>query len=155
MALTLGRVGFAAAYFALVLLLATGCGGSKDAAPGMEVELFAKAQEFQKKEQFAEAIEAYRQIVRDYPKTRHGANSQFMIGYIYANHLNDLEQARIELNRYLDKFAQYSDSGLVAGAKFELENLGKSIDEIPIIAQIGDTSRMEEMVDTLAPVVGK
>lgn len=147
MASSMGRVSFATLILTMVLLLASGC-GSKNTTPGMELELFAKAQELQKDEKYAEAIDVYRQIARDFPKTRHGANSQFMIGYIYANHVNDTAQARTELNRYLEKFAEYSDSGLVVGARFELDNLGKSIDEIPIIAQIGDTTKTEALVDT-------
>ena len=92
-----------------------GCGG--------EVELFAKAQDLQKDEKFTEAIQVYRQIVREFPKTRQAANSQFMIGYVYANHVKDFEQAKTELQRFIDKFGASADSGLVAGAT--------SIDERP------------------------
>jgi len=121
-----------------VLALVTGCGDKADKKQsGLEIELFAKAQEFQKKEKYEDAIQTYRRIVKDYSDTRQGANSQFMIGYIYANHVKDLEQAVIELNRFLDEYSEVSDSGLIAGAKFELLYMGKDIDDIPILTDLG------------------
>ncbi len=122
-------------------LIVAGCGkgGSGTPAAG-EAELFAKAQELQKDEKFDEAIRTYRQLVREFPKTKQGANSQFMIGYIYANHVKDYEQGKIELQRFIDKFSSTADSGLIAGAKFELQWMGKDIEDIPILANIGESS---------------
>lgn len=102
-----------------------------------DTELFAKAQGLQKEEKYEEAVRIYRQIVREYPETKKAANSQFMIGYIYANHISDFEQAKIELNRFLEKFSETADSGLVAGAEFELLYMGKDIDEIEILSELG------------------
>ena len=119
----------------------SGCGGEKeDKLTTSEVELFAKAQELQKDKKHSEAVEIYRQICARYPTTKQGANSQFMIGYTYANDIKDFEQARIELQRFLDTYSTIADEGLVEGAKFELENLGKDIDEIPILIQTGEES---------------
>ena len=106
-----------------------------------EVELFARAQELQKQEKFNEAVNIYRNITKKFKDTRQGANSQFMIGYIYANHIKDLEQAKIELDRFLGNFASVADSGLIEGAKFELSNLGKNIDDIPILSGLGDDEK--------------
>ncbi len=127
---------------ALILLVLTvsflsGCSAEKEKdITATEVEMFAKAQELQKQEKYLDAIEIYRKIIREFPETRQGANSQFMIGYIYANHVKDYEQAKLELNRFLEKFSEVADSGLVAGAKFELDHLGKDIDQIPILSGI-------------------
>ncbi len=147
-------VKFSAAVALSMLMFAwIGCGKKKTAdestgadvtAAPDEVELFAKAQDFQKQEKFEDAVRIYRKIVREYPKTRKAANSQFMIGYIYANHIRDYEQAKIELNRFIDKYGDVADSGLVAGAHFELKYLGKDIDEIPILSDVGKE-------DTTAP----
>ncbi len=152
MTMSLKRIGMGILILTLSLTFIVGCGQKSQKADGIEIELFAKAQELQKKEKYDDAVNTYRQIVREYPKTRHGANSQFMIGYIYANHLKDYEQARIELNRYLKKFTEYSDSGLIAGAKFELENLGKSIDEIPIMTEIGSDTTQSDNTTSEEPV---
>ncbi len=133
--------------FSLILLaLYSGC-GKKEAVKETsteeavvvpdENELFAKAQGLQKDDKYDEAVRIYRQIVREYPDSKKAANSQFMIGYIYANHIDDLEQAQIELNRFLEKFSETADSGLVAGAQFELKYLGKDIDEIEILSELG------------------
>jgi len=110
--------------------------GGNAGVPGKEVELFAQGQDLQKQEKFTEAVNLYRQISREYPKTKQGANSQFMVGYIYANHLKDYSQAKIELDRFIDKYDGTADSGLIAGARFELQYLGKSIDEIPILSNL-------------------
>jgi len=124
--------------FALVSALAlASCKKQETAAVnGNETELFAKAQDLQKQEKFEDAVRTYREIARNFPTTKQGANSQFMVGYIYANHIKDYEQAKIELNRFIDKYSSSADSGLVAGAKFELQYLGKSIDEIPILSNL-------------------
>ena len=121
----------------VILGLIAGCGG-KEKEKGSELELFAQAQEFQKDEKFEDAIGVYRKIVRDFSDTRQGANSQFMIGFIYANHLSDSTQARIELQRFLDNFSAVADSGLIAGAEFELRFMGKDIEDIPILSELGE-----------------
>ncbi len=130
----------AATMLAAALTLTLSCGGGRE---GTVDELFASAQDFQKEEKFDDAIKVYRRVIREHPDTRQGANSQFMIGYIYANHLKDFEQARIELNRFLENYSETADSGLVVGAKFELQFMGKDIEEIPILSELGE-------VDTLA-----
>ena len=56
-----------------------------------------------------------------------------MIGYNYANNLNDLKSAEIEYKIFLEKFQTHE---LAISVKFELENLGKSIDEIPALKHI-------------------
>lgn len=124
---------------AVVIMAAPMVGCKREASKavaGQETELFAKAQDLQKDEKYDEAVKVYREIARDYSSTKQGANSQFMVGYIYANHIKDLGQAKIELQRFLDKFGASADSGLVAGAKFELEYLGKSIDDIPALSNL-------------------
>lgn len=80
---------------------------------------------------FNAAINAYRVVVSSYGETRFGQNAQFMIGYIYANELNDIEKARQEYELFLELYTDKADSGLVQSAKFELQNLGKDINEIP------------------------
>lgn len=128
-------------FFAIAVTVALfgGCSGQSGGSPEeVAAEKFAKAQELQKDEKFAEAIQIYRGIVKKFPQTRQASNSQFMIGYICSNHLNDTEQAKIELNRFLTDYAEIADSGLIAGAKFELQYMGKNIDEIPILSNLNE-----------------
>lgn len=136
----INRSGFVSLLLMIALVFISSCGkDQKQDETHSEVELFAKAQELQKNKKHAEAVEIYRQITRDFPKTKQGANSQFMIGYTYANDIKDFEQAQIELKRFLDNCSDIADAGLIEGAKFELENMGKNIDEIPILIQSDDT----------------
>ena len=113
-----------------------GCGGSKK-DEGDVTELLAQAQQLQQAEKYEDAVRTYRKIVNDFGDTHQAANAQFMIGYIYANHLKDFEQAKIELNRFLENFSETADSGLVVGAKFELDFMGMDIEEIPVLQEMG------------------
>ena len=55
------------------------------------------------------------------------------IGYIYANVINDTKSAEAEYESFLKKFP---DHELSPSVKFELEYLGKSIEEIPALKHI-------------------
>ena len=94
-------------------------------------DMFLGVQQLQQEEKYEDAIKLYRKIADTHHDSRQGANSQFMIAYIYSNHLQDTSNARIEFNRFLDEFSAAADSGLIEGAKFELKYMGMSIDEIP------------------------
>jgi TolA-binding protein len=87
---------------------------------------------------FQQAIEAYRKVITNFPGSQKEAHARFMIGYIYANVLNDLEKAREEYQAFL---TQYPDHELAPSVKFELDNLGKDINEIPVLKHItGESS---------------
>jgi len=139
----IGRFSAATLTVAIIVLF-SGCGG--EAKKSGVMELLAQAQELQQTEKWEDAIRTYRKIAREYPETKQGANSQFMIGYIYANHLKDTVQAKTELNRFLENFADVADSGLVVGAKFEMKYMGMDIEDIPVLSEIGiaDTSIAEQ-----------
>jgi len=138
--------------FSIILtgsLIIAGCGKGGDSTPKLgETELFAKAQELQKVDKFEDAIQTYRELIREFPKTKQAANSQFMIGYIYANHVKDFEQGKIELKRFIDDYGTTADSGLVAGAQFELQWMGKDIEDIPILSNIGEGSANQDTAKT-------
>jgi len=123
-----------------IMIVVAGCNTKPTANPA---ELFTKAQDLQKQEKYQDAITIYRQIAKDFPKTREGANSQFMIGFIYANHLKDYTLAKKELDTFLEKFTAVADSGLIEGAKFELKFMGKPIDEIPTLAPLKSDNKVE------------
>ncbi|HHE46162.1 MAG TPA: tetratricopeptide repeat protein [Bacteroidetes bacterium] len=117
------------------LTITLGCGGAAKKADVSE--LLVQAQQLQQAEKYEDAIRIYRKIAHDYPDSHQGANSQFMVGYIYANHLKDFEQAKIELNRFLDNYSDKADSGLVVGARFELQYMGMDIEKIPALSEMG------------------
>ena len=76
---------------------------------------------------YDKAINYYRVIEKKYPDSEKTPNALFMIGYIYANEVKDLNKAK-EAYEYFIK--QYPDHVLVQSAEWEIDNLGKSLEEI-------------------------
>jgi len=82
---------------------------------------------------FEKALEEYRIVLYDYQGSKEEALAQFMIGYIYANVLKDLDKARNEYQVFLDQFPKHE---LFPSVKFEIDHLGKDINEIPALKHI-------------------
>tara|TARA_B100000315_G_scaffold236193_1_gene251755 strand:- start:358 stop:999 length:642 start_codon:yes stop_codon:yes gene_type:complete len=86
---------------------------------------------------FNEAITHYKNVVTKFSESRDEPHAQFMIGFIYANpqygDIQDLEKAKASYEKFLYK---YPDHELVPSVKFELENLGKDINDISILKHI-------------------
>ena len=87
---------------------------------------------------FNAAVEKFEMVVSEYPDSKFGPQAQFMIGFIYANNQVDTSKARVAYHRFLEK---YSDHELASSVKWELENLGKDINEI---LQIEDSGSKKE-----------
>ncbi|MGC9363777.1 MAG: tetratricopeptide repeat protein [Fidelibacterota bacterium] len=82
---------------------------------------------------FTKSIESYRQILAEYGTHPKAPNASFMIGYVYANDLSNYDQARVSYEEFIE---QYPDHNLVPSAQWEIENLGRSLDEIPQLQSI-------------------
>jgi|TARA_B100001964_G_scaffold226530_1_gene275523 TolA-binding protein len=82
---------------------------------------------------FDSAITAYVDVVNNFSGTNQEAQAQFMIGYIYANILNDNSQAELNYKNFLDRFP---DHELAPSVQFELDHLGKDINEIDVLKHI-------------------
>lgn len=82
---------------------------------------------------FTKSIDSYRQILAEYGTHSKAPNASFMIGYVYANDLSDYDQARVSYEEFIE---QYPDHNLVPSAQWEIENLGRSLDEIPQLQSI-------------------
>ena len=80
-----------------------------------------------------EAITRYKNVVTKFPGAREEPNAQFMVGYIYANVINDSANALKEYNVFLEK---YPDHELVDDVQFEIQWLGKDINDIPALKHI-------------------
>ena len=85
---------------------------------------------------YKDAIDGYRLVVSQYSATQFAINGQFMLGYIYANFLFDYNSARNEYELFLDKFSNTANSNLIESVKFELDNLGKDLKDIPALKEI-------------------
>ena len=82
---------------------------------------------------FPTAIQEYRKVIENFAGSSQEAHALFMIGYIYANVVNDPKSAEIEYKEFLKRFPNHE---LSPSVKFEIEFLGKGIEEIPVLKHI-------------------
>jgi TolA-binding protein len=80
-------------------------------------------------------------VVKNYPTGKFTAQSIFLIGFIANNYTKDLEEARKYYQMFIDK---YPDNELISSAKYELENLGKDVDALPIFKDLADSTGVEK-----------
>jgi len=83
----------------LVLLISNSCGPKKT-----KEQLYAEALQFERQENFKEAIPTFEQLVKDYPKSDFADSILFKIGQIYANNLTDFENAIEVHKRLIEKY---------------------------------------------------
>ena len=83
------------------------------------------------------SVAAYQKTASRYPDTDEGVKALFMVGFVYANHLGDYEAAR---QAYLGFMDQYPNHELIPSVQFELENLGKSADEIDALKDVANAN---------------
>jgi TolA-binding protein len=81
---------------------------------------------------FEKSVETHKDLIEKYPESKFAAQSLFMIGFINANNLQDLDTAKKYYQEFLDK---YPDNELASSVKWELDNLGKDINEIDFLNQ--------------------
>jgi len=97
-----------------------------------EQELFNQAQISYAEEKFDEAIDSYKTVIDEFPEGDNRIKAIFMLGFLYANSLQEFTQAAVYYNMVIE---EYPDNDLAPSAKFELENLGKDISEFENIFQ--------------------
>jgi len=76
---------------------------------------------------YPSAIETFSAAVRDYPDRPSVAHAYFMLGYIYSNYTREFDEARKWYEFFLKKFPEHE---LAVSVRFELENIGKDVDQI-------------------------
>lgn len=96
--------------------------------PDEYVEVLLKAAGLAKTiEQPQKAIELYTKITEKMPQHPKAPTAYFMIGFVYANDLKDLEKGKAAFELFLEKFP---DDEMAESARAELKNLGKSPEEV-------------------------
>jgi TolA-binding protein len=96
--------------------------------PEAERALFSVAATYNNESQeFQKAIDAYHRYVKAYPGGEKTAVAMFLVGYIYNNQLGNLDSARAAYRRFLDAYPTHE---MASSAQFELNNLGKSPEEL-------------------------
>lgn len=109
----------------MILLALVGCG--KKAG---EKEYFELAYQDMGKENWSEAEKNFQKILDEYPKGEFASKALFMVGFVNANYLKNFEKAKKYYTEFLEK---YPDNELADDAKYELEHLGKDIDDLPFL----------------------
>ncbi len=79
------------------------------------------------KESLKRAVKSYRMFYSKYQDDPKAPQTLFMVGFIQANELGEIDSARVTYNKFIE---QYPDNEMTPSAKIELENLGLSADEI-------------------------
>ncbi|MBS1260920.1 MAG: Outer membrane protein assembly factor BamD [Calditrichaeota bacterium] len=138
------RYSLAAVTAVIAIGLIAGCSSGPS-----EEELFTQAKKAQEARDFYGAVDAYKQVVSNYPNGDRADEAQFMVGFLYANDIRDVEKAKDAYETFLEKYSATSDSGMVLSAKWELANLGKEIEDIEEVMKFareaqGETETTDE-----------
>ncbi|MBU1100331.1 MAG: tetratricopeptide repeat protein [Bacteroidetes bacterium] len=80
-----------------------------------------------KSESLNEAVKFYTDVYESYPDSMQAVNALFMIAFLQANELKNLDAAK---DAYVKFIERYPDHELAVSARAELDNLGKSPEEI-------------------------
>jgi len=73
------------------------------------------------------AVEYFRKLYKEYPKSEDAPKALFLSGFILSNNLQKLDEAKLAYQTFLK---EYPNHELVSAVKSELENLGKDPEEI-------------------------
>jgi len=117
---------------ALILLALAVVGTACKKGPTQQ-ELFDKAKKYQEESNFQAAIDCYQEIVKRFPKSQQAPQCQFMVGYLYANHLKNLDMAK---QAYQTFIRNYPEHELVKDAQWELDHLGRDVNELEELNKI-------------------
>lgn len=96
-----------------------------------EKDYFDRANQYMGQQNWEKAEELFAMIHEKYPNGIFSSKALFMVAYINANHLNNLEKARTYYTEFLDK---YPDHELADDAQYELDHLGKDVEDLPFIS---------------------
>lgn len=73
------------------------------------------------------AIELFQQVIDKYPKHKIAEEALFLQAYVYENSLKDYTKAKAAYTKFLEL---YPKSDLAEDAKYSIENLGKTPEQI-------------------------
>jgi N-acetylmuramoyl-L-alanine amidase len=79
------------------------------------------------KENLEKAIELFKKLYQEYPKSSFAPSGLFMAGFINANELNNFDEATKLYEQFLK---EYPNDELAASAQAELDNMGLTPEEI-------------------------
>ncbi len=98
-----------------------------------ENEYYSLAKENYAEQNFELAINNFRSLIDNYPESIHSSEALFMLGFINANDVKDYDEAKKYYQKFIEK---YPDHELIGSATYELDNLGKDINELSIFKNL-------------------
>ena len=81
----------------------------------------------------ARSIKTFQSVAQTFPETNEGSKALFMVGFLNANYLNDYGQARAAYETFLERYPGHE---LAPSVTFELDNLGKGVEEIEALKEL-------------------
>lgn len=121
------------------VVLIVGCGKKMG-----EKEYFDMAYQFMGKEQWSESEKYFQKILDEYPEGEFSSKALFMVGFVNANYLKNFDKAQQYYSNFLQK---YPNHDLADDAKYELENLGKDINDLPFLK--GEESETDTVISEM------
>ena len=121
----------------LILSVSLFWGCSRDMG---EKEYYDRAYELMRQNDWKQAEANFEKLVRNYPNGVYSSQSLFMMGFINANYLKNLDKARQYYQEFLKKYPNHK---LAKDARYELQNLGKDIEDLPFIKGVEDSQSRE------------
>jgi TolA-binding protein len=88
--------------------------------------------------QYDQSVGSYVRVFEDYPDSPDAVKALFMAGFVSATYSGAYEQAEGYYRQFLEKYPNHE---LVPAAEFELENLGKDVEEIDALKGIVDAEK--------------
>jgi len=119
----------------IIAVLLFSCSDSKT-----EAEYYKLAYDQYNDGKYEESIKNFTSLIEEYPKGENTPNTIFMIGFINANHLEKYDEAKKYYSMFMEKYPEHE---LVSSAKYELETLGKDINELDIFKNIEEEEKKE------------
>lgn len=100
-------------------------------------EYYARAKKSYSEQKIYTAVDDFKLILKYYPDDERISDAIFMLGFINANDMKNLDEAKKYYKLFIEKFP---DHELANSARYELENLGKDINELPIFKDEVDST---------------
>lgn len=90
-------------------------------------------------------VQYYRDLVNQYPKDNYAPQALFMIGFVYAEEVRDIVQARRTFDELL---AKYPESDVVESAEWMIENMDKAHPKFESIENMQEQMEKGQSGDT-------
>lgn len=127
------------------LLLLAHCGKKMS-----EEQYLTEAQKYMNNGRFFESITMYNELIEKFPNSTQVPKTLFMIGFIYANELQDSVKAKAYYSTFLNRFP---DNELATSVRWEMTHLGSDVNTV--LASTASDSAGKDSTVTLKNIESK